>query len=166
MRGGNRKAHTTMSGDELRCFNCGESYTMNMPAPLSIVTAAMKAFADSHEKCKPSAKGAARMDAASPHEWLQGWDTGQSSKTIWHVMMGVGQGPAEIPYDPAYFGRCHRLFERSPEWRARLDEMRAVKRWPPFVDAWGALEALYVEELPSGNAPKLYAAMLACRGGA
>ncbi len=151
-----------MSGSELRCFNCGESYEMAMPAPMSIVTAAMRAFDKDHARCKPSVKGAARMTAASPHEWMRSWDTGQSSKTIWHVMMKSGEGPASIPYDPADFGRCYRLFEKFPEWRARLDEMRAVRGWAPFVDAWPRFEALYVEEFDSGQAPRLYDAMSEC----
>ena len=68
------------------------------------------------------------------------------------------------PHDPDDFGRCHRLLQAFPEWRSRLDEMRAHPGWGPLVDAWSELEALYAEEIQSGKAPKLYARMCALRG--
>jgi hypothetical protein len=160
-------SNTTMSGNELRCLNCGDSYAMAMPAPVSVVTAAMLAFAGDHKTCKPSAAGAAKLSATTPYEWIRNWDTGTSSMTIWHVMMGLpNTGRDDVPHDPADFGRCHRLLEAFPAWRARLDEMRAKPRWTPFVDAWPELEQLYVDELKNkdGRAPKLYALMQKLEG--
>lgn len=98
--------------------------------------------------------------------WIVGPDTGISSKTIWAVMMGVvaQTGDYCIPYDPSDFGRCHRLLQIMPEWRSRLNEVASMfPEWTPLVKNWGELEALYLEELPTGRCPKLYNRMLELR---
>jgi len=98
-------------------------------------------------------------------EWLQGKDTGISSKTIFAVMTGtVDMGPFSggIPYDPSDFGRCYRLLQHFPQWRARLPEVaRRHPEWGPMVEAWDELTALYEQEAPNhrGTAPKLYERM-------
>jgi hypothetical protein len=51
-----------------------------------------------------------------------------------------------------------------PSWLSRLPEVAAkYPRWAPLVREWGALTALYEEEMQnkSGMAPKLYARMKA-----
>lgn len=100
--------------------------------------------------------------------WIVGDDTGTSSETIWAVMMGVAPAksyPAP-PYDPADFGRCYRLLAVIPEWRDRLIEMPSCfPEWGPLVDHWGEMEALWLEEFPRGNAPKLYALIKKLRWG-
>lgn len=103
--------------------------------------------------------------------WLAGGDTGMSSKTIWSVMTGRLPRHADnwwepsIPYDPSDFGRCHRLLEEFPAWRARLPEVAdKYPEWKPLVEVWDELTALYEEEWASGQAPKLYARMKELRG--
>ncbi|HMI93818.1 MAG TPA: hypothetical protein VK509_20735 [Polyangiales bacterium] len=111
------------------------------------------------------ALGPLGRDEPSPEDiWLAGGDTGRSSKTIWKVMTGGAVGSPDwrpgIPLDPADFGRCHRLLEQFPAWRARLPEVAAKHpEWTRLVEAWDELSALYVEEYPTGRAPKLYARM-------
>ncbi len=99
----------------------------------------------------------------SPDAWLRGGDTGISSETIWAVMMNRSPGARfrpDTPADPSDFGRCHRLLQAFPWMRDRLGEVAAAyPKWKPLVDAWAELEALYVEESPSGTAPKLWARM-------
>jgi hypothetical protein len=153
--------HTTIHGTELRCLHCGDTYSVN-PGPINQWIAAMRTFDDDHKLCKPSAAGEARMKWATPEEWWRSWDTGESSKTIWRVMMGQRVVPEAVPHDPSDFGRCHRLLAAFPEWRARLSEMRKVRGWSALVDAWPKLEALFVEESPSGQCPKLFAAIQTC----
>jgi hypothetical protein len=98
-------------------------------------------------------------------EWLCAGECGISSVTIWHVMTGYPHmpgdwGPPSYPRDPDDFGRCHRLLEKFPEWRARLGEVAAkYPAWQGLVAEWDALTALYLEEFPTGEAPKLYARM-------
>lgn len=101
-------------------------------------------------------------DMHRAYAWLQGGDTGSSSETIWHFMMHGRVVRPNIPYDPADFGRCHRLLARFPAWRQRLDEMAEVlPMWRPFAAAWSELEVLWDEETkrPDGCAPKLYKRM-------
>jgi hypothetical protein len=88
------------------------------------------------------------------HEWILSKDTGTSSKTIWAVMMGVVTQKTEEgssyspPADPADFGRCHRLLERFPHWRARLGEVaQCFPRWIPLVREWDKLTELYINAL-------------------
>jgi hypothetical protein len=98
--------------------------------------------------------------------WLVSGDVGISSKTIWTVMTGwpiEGHQP-RTPWDPDDFGRCHRLLETFPAWRSRMPEVAdAHPEWADLVVAWDELTALYLEELPSGQAPRLYARMEALR---
>ena len=68
------------------------------------------------------------------------------------------QGKHGVPLDPVDFGRCYRLLEVEPSWRAQLWKVSDVHpEWRPLVDNWAKLEALYEEELPTGRAPKLFA---------
>ena len=94
--------------------------------------------------------------------WLFGGDTGNSSVVIWSVMTGVSQimmrRDFDVPHDPDDFGRCHRLLNEFPEWRARMPEVgQRESEWTKIVAAWEELTALYEEEAPTGKAPKLYA---------
>jgi hypothetical protein len=98
--------------------------------------------------------------------WLAGGDAGVSSKTIWAVMTGypIPNEPrlraADPPQDPSDFGRCHRLLELFPAWRSRMPEVAlAHPDWAGLVAEWDALTELYVTELPTGEAPLLYARM-------
>ena len=67
-------------------------------------------------------------------------------------------GP-DVPYDESDFGRCYRLLQHFPAWRARLPEVAAAHPiWGPMVEAWDELTALYEEEMQrsnSGSALKL-----------
>jgi len=94
-------------------------------------------------------------------DWIQGDDTGTSSKAIYyHMTTGRAKretGFGNYPYDPSDFGRCYRLLQLAPEWRARLPEMAAYgKQWAALAAAWDTLTELYEKELPNGTAPKLY----------
>ncbi len=99
--------------------------------------------------------------------WLKGTDTGCSSLTIFSVLSArwgsaalTGHRRADIPYDPDDFGRCHRLLERFPAWRTRLPEVAAKhKQWAKLVAAWDELTALWLSEVKSGKAPKLWERM-------
>lgn len=111
----------------------------------------------------------ATQNAAGDAElaWLNGADTGTSSKTIFSVLandpnrkFALGHCGSSIPHDPADFGRCHRLLALFPEWRSRLYEVVAkYPAWQGLVENWHELTALYLEELPSGRCPKLYKRM-------
>lgn len=100
-------------------------------------------------------------------EWLLGHDTGTSSKVIFSILASTSQarsaamarlhGWRDTPSDPSDFGRCHRLLDLFPAWRERLGEVAAKHpAWAPLVEAWDELTALWNEESPTKNCPKLY----------
>lgn len=158
--------HVVLVRDTATCLHCGQEYKINMPCPISVMTAVCKAFTDEHRRCRPdpavSARRAEKLEASfrDPSAWRDGPDTGLSSLTIWYALSGGSPGPdPHIPLDPADFGRCYRLV-RAFDWRHLLDMVSEVyPPFKPFIDAWDELSALYEEEAPSGQAPKLYARM-------
>lgn len=76
--------------------------------------------------------------------WIVGPDTGTSSTTIWAVMMGATYPRQSRPSDASDFGRCYRLLEAIPEWRARLPEVaEAHPEWAPLVAVWAELEDIW-----------------------
>lgn len=97
-------------------------------------------------------------------QWVVGNDTGTSSKTIWAVMQGAVTEPGQqtsfnysVPWDPADFGRCHRLLLIIPEWRVNLSKVAEIfPAWKPLVDNWDELTALYVRDLGKGKSTELY----------
>ena len=102
------------------------------------------------------------VDVARGFAWLDGPDTGLSSRTICRVMMGHPLRYGSTPRDPADLGRCIRLLDRFPAWRDRLGEVAArYPEWRGLVEQWPALEESYRRELPTGDAPETYALMKA-----
>ena len=108
-------------------------------------------------------RGPVAPHLAAYYEWAAGPDSGLSSQAIVQVLTGarvLGSWDAShrTPRDPSDFGRCHRMLQRFPELRARLHEISATRpEWTGLVEHWDELTALYEEEAPSGEAPKLYA---------
>jgi hypothetical protein len=173
-----------IDGGEM-CLRCGETQPFTYPARVQIITAIADAFTKLHKNCKPHPDGDAchacggrghtlpdcpRAKATTPEEWIHGPDTGLSSKTIWSVMMGnsavLGMWGATEPADPDDFGRCYRLLQKFPEWRARMPEVAAkYPRWAKLVAAWDELTRLFEEESKRTDkqAPKLYARMQSLR---
>lgn len=168
------------------CLHCGESYEMSLPSPVDLMTSAMRAFSSSHKACKAGAHGRAcrfcfdfgHMPEECPdtkyngsyQHWAGGPDTGMSSIAICKRLMPPRQTVTfqyhqrfdlhPHPLDPSDFGRCHRLLHAIPGWRARIGEMAAAsEEWANLVKHWDELERLYLEELPTGAGPKLYARM-------
>jgi hypothetical protein len=161
-----KESHTTFGNNSLRCLNCGDEYHIDMSGGLSLnmMAGLARGFDDDHRKCKPSARGRSRFEYKTETEWLASWDTGMSSLEIFHFMTGgiygAVRGARAIPRDPADFGRCYRLLKAFPHWRERLVDMGLnVPGWADLAIAWPTLEALFEEESPSGQCPKLFAAL-------
>jgi hypothetical protein len=97
--------------------------------------------------------------------WLRGGDTGMSSETILEVMTGIPVKRHSIPWDPADFGRCHRLLQAFPEWEARLGEVATrFPEWKPLVDNWPKLKEIYIRDEPTERSAELYDLMIELRG--
>lgn len=90
--------------------------------------------------------------------WLASDRTGLSSKYMAHVLTGKTLGAKYAhPHDPSDFGRCLGLLEAVPAFRDRLSMMSAESgEWDRIVNAWDEIERLYLEELPSGRAPRCF----------
>lgn len=95
--------------------------------------------------------------------WLECDDKGMSSLYMAHVMYETPRWAEQFyPVDPSDFGRCYRFLEAVDGARDRLDIMglpACGRVWRDLVAAWEELERLYLEELPTGRCPKLYARM-------
>ena len=82
--------------------------------------------------------------------WLRGTDIGSSSAAIAFALSGrtnwSGMGrKGDPPHDAGDFGRCERLLNRFPEWRARLPEVAARwpdSAWPKLVPEWERLRQM------------------------
>lgn len=130
-------------------------------------------------RAEVDAKAARLAGGDAELEWLLGTDTGYSSVEILATLGGseaavdlavqrlkeAGRGRRggfyrEPPQDPDDLGRCIRLLDRFPAWRARLGEVAAQHpAWAPMVSVWSDLEAVYREELPGGAFPATAALM-------
>jgi len=98
-------------------------------------------------------------DGMGLQAWLMSDDTGMSSKYMAYIIKGGPRCEPAIPHDPSDFGRCYR-FRRAFVPPVPVDLMaKCGPAWELYVRNWDAMERLYEEELPSGNAPKLYAMM-------
>lgn len=90
-----------------------------------------------------------RANIVTDLDWLTSGMTGISSRVIWCVMNG--QRPERVafggyPCDPDDFSRCYLLLKRNPAWRARLDELRPLRReWAALVEHWDELESLFLD---------------------
>jgi hypothetical protein len=147
----------------VHCADCGHEWALAfLPCPISIVVKLTAAAlcpmcAGKRILSGPIQRATQDGDAIG---WLSNGDTGTSSLTIWHVMMGRHFQRPSVPLDPADFGRCYRLLQVMPSWRARLGEVAAkYPSWTALVAAWDEVEALYLMELPLGYAPKCYRRM-------
>lgn len=87
------------------CLRCGESYAMELPAPVNILLGAMQAFSATHKKCKIGVRGLACMFCfgfghaeddcpkrkyhGDYREWMAGPDTGMSSMALCRKLAGI-----------------------------------------------------------------------------
>lgn len=147
-------------GEIGHCSRCGIGLEINLPQPLPIITAAMKAFVGIHKSCRDTGRTEPRT--MTPSEWRDGRDTGTSSLTIWSVVTQRPNphGRCDVPHDPSDFGRCYRLLKLFPEWISRLPDV-AIKHqdWVPFVREWGKLTEMYEAALSSNSGMEMYTFM-------
>lgn len=78
--------------------------------------------------------------------WLLSEDTGMSSQAICAHMVGE-RCTGDYPHDPSDLGRCVRLLELCPEWKARMPEMAQYGRgWGGLTAKWDEVLDLYFNE--------------------
>jgi len=96
--------------------------------------------------------------------WINGGDTGMSSKFLCSIALGNAIGQVSYPHDPSDFGRCYRflgLLTRQESDEVLIKAGRLSDKWASVVANWYQLTALYNEECrgEAWKAPKLYALM-------
>lgn len=99
--------------------------------------------------------------------WFAGSDTGVSACTIAAFMCGADMESiyTSHPRDPGDMGRCLRLLETFPEWKARLPEIASLSpQWASLIKHWDQVETtMYAEvgrDWSKGNsAPHTYKLM-------
>lgn len=103
------------------------------------------------------------MPGAGLQAWLTSDRTGLSSLWMAKTLAGYWGDPSvryAYPHDPSDFNRCLGLLDACPELRERLPEMADTgPEWAALVANWDELEALFLEEAPTGLCPRLYARM-------
>lgn len=98
-------------------------------------------------------------------QWCKSGERGLSSETICEFFTGWPLASAKWaagrhPTDPSDFGRCKALLDAVPEWRPRIGELAALSPvWAALVAQWDEIETLFIEEAPSGRAPRTYQLM-------
>lgn len=112
-------------------------------------------------------------ETARAMDWLtRSRDTGISSQAIMAKMLGGKPEAGSYPSDPADLGRCLRLLERIPEWKARIGEMATVGFvWAALVARWDELRQSMEGEVGidwsrGKKAPKTYDLMKKIEGAA
>lgn len=80
--------------------------------------------------------------------WISGNETGESSITIWSVIMDVENHSSSIPYDVYDFQRCYNLLNLCDETTKKITLNKLAERynkWKPFVQHWNKLTKLFEE---------------------
>ena len=95
-------------------------------------------------------------------------DYGESSLTLLAVHCGMDKKKPSIPYDLSDFQRCVHLIKclnlsLKQEKELLHKTMKIYPIWKPFVENWGKLMVLYLEERHNETAPKLYDHLQKCR---
>lgn len=138
--------HVVIGHNSIRCINCGDELMLPLPLSVNVVVGMGEGFTKDHRECEPSEFGRKRFEFETPDEWFKSWDTGLSSKVIYHVMTDTylpGKG-SELPRDADDFGRCYRLLKKFAPWRATLSRVSdRFSEWAPIVKAWAELEELF-----------------------
>lgn len=95
--------------------------------------------------------------------WVLGNDVGLSSLALLAFMERNNLPKSDRydhPLDPSDLGRCMKLMDIEPSYRERIHEIAVLSpEWAALSEHWSELEALYLEEYPTGYAPKCYARM-------
>lgn len=96
------------------------------------------------------------------NEWIVKGEVGISSKTMWAAITGaVTTGDKgwkfDVPHDPDDFRRCLKFVTDCGIDDEQMLLVKNVFPWfAPFIDNWGKMLKLWIEESPKGRCPKLY----------
>ena len=156
-----QKGNTGFRNGDLFCFNCGGSYTINYPQPVSMASALMLQFAKDHENCPSTWVEPSNVEFANEKSivenanwWATNGEQGMSSKTMFNyfakdtpVRLILNERPTH-PSDPSDFKRCYKLLQAVPQWKERLVELKTLSPvWERLVDNWDKLTEMYEQNV-------------------
>ena len=163
-----KASHCVIRNQKLFCTHCGGSHAIIYPIGVLELGAKSEAFCKLHEDCKPVWKQQEADLTKTVKEraewWLEHGERGTSSETIFSFFalkddIG-GCIPASRfhhPIDPDDFKRCSMVFKAFPEWKERINELKALSPvWRGLVDQWDKLEKLLAEQLETKEDNGMY----------
>lgn len=154
-------SHTVFRNSNLFCLNCGGESKLKYPISVDDMAAKADAFEKLHAECpKTWEEPMANMNLSMEERakwWMEAGERGSSSESIWHVMMGTGEGRGMCPADSGDFKRCRNLLRSVPEWRREMHRMKDVSpAWSNLVDIWDQLDEMYERREEPGVAREMY----------
>jgi len=156
----NKKSHTGLRNGNLFCFNCGQSFDMQLPKSIAESATVTKSFDQLHQFCAKTWSEPIFNQDDSVKARLEGWwnfgQRGMSAECIYHFMTG-NPSRNDHPWDPVDFKRCYGLFKAVPELKARLPEMKRVSQtWSNLIDNWDKLSVMLEEQIATGKPNGMY----------
>ena len=140
--------HITLRNQNPFCENCGGTFVLKYPLPVSLYTEKLKTFSKLHNDCEKSYVEPEVNQEESAREkaiwWISNGRVGLSSKTMWNFFLRNKEYPINHPHDPDDFSRCYKLLETVPEWKRRVPELAALSPvWKNLSENWDQLTAMY-----------------------
>lgn len=161
-----KKANTGFRNNSLFCFSCGDSYKINYPQPINMMTAIMKEFEKTHKSCEQTWKEPVNEVGKTEEEncmwWMAYGEHGLSSKTIFNTLKPDSIRKLENsfdcpPSDSDDFRRCHLLIEAIPQFRDKLDQLRVISEvWNNLVENWDKITEMLLEQIEKKKSNGLY----------
>lgn len=165
--------HCVMRNGHPFCTHCGQSYVINLPAPIPVVTGAINGFVETHKNCEKTWTEPVADQSQSIEQklifWYKNGERGISSNTMFanfvnltsdftrQVFRLLPKRQWHHPCDPDDFYRCHKLLETVPELRAHLDQLREISPvWNNLVDNWPKLTEMLEEQLRTRKTNGMY----------
>lgn len=155
-----KQSHTGFRNNELFCFNCGKSYKMNLPQPVSMASAMMIQFDNNHRNCEKTWEPPVVDQSLSEKNKALWWkddkngEYGMSSGAMWNRlyysdgMVNLDGQTKHHPSDPDDFRRCYLLLETVPEWKTKLHLLKDLSPvWEKLVDNWDKLTQMYEQNV-------------------
>jgi hypothetical protein len=143
------KGETGFRNGNLFCFNCGDSYNMNLPQPVNMASLMMKEFAKNHKGCLKTWSEPVADQTTTIQErmifWLGSGERGMGSEAMFEKISGYKlKGYTYHPCDPDDFKRCYKLLKIIPEWKSELHKLKELSPvWEKLVDNWDKLTEYY-----------------------
>ena len=161
-----KKTTTGFRNGDLFCFNCGESFNLQLPQKTAFAADVMTAFHKNHKNCpktwtEPVNEAETKSERENEMWWLTNGEHGISSKTMFYYLTDskivAKPDRTDTPSDPDDFRRCHLLLQAIPQYEHKLDRLRAVNAvWAALVDNWPKLTEMLLERMKTRKANGMY----------